>query len=78
MAFLMDAWCRSWAQLLIDHLWTFSSVTSEFVVGHVVSEAQVGGFTALAEDGNDLIINSESKKLKANVCEVLLAQLKAN
>jgi len=55
----------------------FSSATGEFVVGHVVPEAQVGGFTALAEDGNELTINSESKKLKSNVREVLFAQRKA-
>jgi len=63
--------------LLIDHRRTILQPTGGFFVGHVVPEAQVGDSIASAEDCNEITINSESRKLEANVCEEGLAQRKS-
>jgi dihydroxy-acid dehydratase len=41
----------------------FSGATRGFVVGHIVPEAQVGGPLAFVEDGDEIIIDAESRKL---------------
>jgi dihydroxy-acid dehydratase len=45
----------------------FSGATRGFVVGHIVPEAQVGGPIALIHDGDEITIDSESRRLDVNV-----------
>lgn len=50
----------------------FSGATRGFVVGHIVPEAQVGGPIALVEDGDEITIDSESRRLDFNVSDEIL------
>jgi len=47
----------------------FSGATRGFVVGHIVPEAQVGGPIALIHDGDEITIDSESRRLDVNVSD---------
>ena len=42
--------------------------------GHIVPEAQVGGPIALIENGDEIIIDAESRTLDISVSEDILAQ----
>jgi len=50
----------------------FSGATRGFVVGHIVPEAQVGGPIALVEDGDEITIDSEARRLEFNVSDEVL------
>jgi len=50
----------------------FSGATRGFVVGHIVPEAQVGGPIALVEDGDEIIIDSEARRLEVDVSDDVL------
>jgi dihydroxy-acid dehydratase len=54
----------------------FSGATHGFVVGHIVPEAQLGGPIALVEDGDEIIIDSESRRLDVSVSDEVLAKRK--
>ncbi len=47
----------------------FSGGSHGFVVGHVTPEAAVGGPIALLEDGDEIIINAETRSLDVNVSD---------
>ena len=47
----------------------FSGATRGFVVGHIVPEAQVGGPIALIHDGDEITIDSNSRRLDVNVSD---------
>src|SRR5271154_6180427 len=51
----------------------FSGATRGFVVGHIVPEAFVGGPLALVNDGDEITIDSETRRLDANVSDEELA-----
>ena len=51
----------------------FSGATRGFVVGHIVPEAQVGGPIALVEDGDEITIDSESRRLEVAVSDEVMA-----
>jgi dihydroxy-acid dehydratase len=50
----------------------FSGATRGFVVGHIVPEAQVGGPIALIEDGDEITIDSESRRLDLKTSDEIL------
>jgi len=47
----------------------FSGATRGFVVGHIVPEAQVGGPIALVQDGDEITIDSESRRLEVDLTD---------
>jgi dihydroxy-acid dehydratase len=73
-AMLMGAGLGQDCALITDG--RFSGATRGFVVGHIVPEAQVGGPIALVEDGDEITIDSELRKLDVNVSNEVLAKRK--
>src|SRR5947208_245754 len=55
----------------------FSGGTYALVVGHVATEAAVGGTIALVEDGDPITIDAERRLLKVDLPEQQLAQRRA-
>ena len=47
----------------------FSGGSHGFLIGHIVPEAQEGGPIGLLRDGDDIIIDAESRKLDVNIPE---------
>ena len=56
----------------------FSGGTYGMVVGHVAPEAAVGGTIALVEEGDSIMIDSESRRLQLNVPEAELGRRRAS
>jgi dihydroxy-acid dehydratase len=56
----------------------FSGATRGFVVGHIVPEAQVGGPLALVQDGDEITIDSESRRLDVSLPNEELERRKQN
>jgi dihydroxy-acid dehydratase len=56
----------------------FSGGTHGFVVGHITPEAQTGGTIALIENGDQIIINIESKTIDVLLSEKELAERRKN
>ncbi|EGX51854.1 hypothetical protein AOL_s00043g588 [Orbilia oligospora ATCC 24927] len=54
----------------------FSGGSHGFLIGHIVPEAQEGGPIAFVEDGDDIIIDAETRKLDLLVDEATLAKRK--
>ncbi|KAK6348348.1 dihydroxy-acid dehydratase ilv3 [Orbilia javanica] len=52
----------------------FSGGSHGFLIGHIVPEAQEGGPIAFVEDGDDIIIDAETRKLDLLVDEATLAK----
>ncbi|KAJ7163571.1 dihydroxy-acid dehydratase [Mycena crocata] len=55
----------------------FSGASRGFIIGHVVPEARLGGPIALVEDGDKIIIDSESRTIDWHVDEKEQARRKA-
>ena len=55
----------------------FSGGSHGFVIGHVTPEAAVGGPIALVEDGDEITIDAEKRRLDINVPEAELAERRA-
>ncbi|KAI9824513.1 MAG: hypothetical protein M1819_000868 [Sarea resinae] len=51
----------------------FSGGSHGFLIGHIVPEAQAGGPIALVRDGDEIVIDAESRKLDLGVSEEELA-----
>lgn len=52
----------------------FSGGSHGFLIGHVVPEAMEGGPIGLVRDGDEIVIDAESKKMDLNVSESELAE----
>ncbi|MBL7684740.1 MAG: dihydroxy-acid dehydratase [Deltaproteobacteria bacterium] len=52
----------------------FSGGTHGFVVGHITPEAQVGGVIAVIEDGDEITIDAEKKRLHLNVSDSVIQE----
>ena len=52
----------------------FSGGSHGFLIGHVVPEAMEGGPIGLVRDGDEIVIDAESKKMDLNVSETELAE----
>jgi dihydroxy-acid dehydratase len=55
----------------------FSGGSHGFVVGHVTPEAAVGGPIALLEDGDEITINAETRRIDVDVSDTELAARRA-
>ncbi len=56
----------------------FSGGSHGFIVGHVTPEAQEGGPLALVQNGDQITIDAESKRIDMDVSDEKLAQRRAN
>lgn len=56
----------------------FSGATRGFVVGHIVPEAQTGGPIALVQDGDEITIDSEARRLDVNLTDKELERRREN
>ena len=52
----------------------FSGGTHGFVVGHITPEAQEGGAIAVIEDGDEIVIDADSRELNLNVPAGVIAE----
>lgn len=52
----------------------FSGGSHGFLIGHVVPEAMEGGPIALVRDGDEIVIDAETKKMDVNVSETEMAE----
>ncbi|KAF2269996.1 dihydroxy-acid dehydratase [Lojkania enalia] len=56
----------------------FSGGSHGFLIGHIVPEAQEGGPIGLVEDGDEIIIDAESRELSVKLSDEDLAERKKN
>jgi dihydroxy-acid dehydratase len=52
----------------------FSGATRGFAVGHIAPEAAVGGQIALVEDGDEIVIDVDHRRLDLSVPQEVLAR----
>ena len=55
----------------------FSGGTHGLMIGHVAPEAALGGPIALVEEGDEIVIDVEARRLDLNVDEAVLAERRA-
>jgi dihydroxy-acid dehydratase len=55
----------------------FSGATKGFSVGHIAPEAFVGGPIALVEDGDEIVIDADARRIDVMVDESTLAERRA-
>ena len=56
----------------------FSGGTNGLMIGHVAPEAALGGPIALVEEGDEIVIDVEARRMDLNVPDAVLAERRAS